>query len=541
MWLFCEDHPRVGEFRQDGKIHKLHSSHNIKPYTPKNAAQLKEKMHLRDPAGTGINSIGPTVTGAILETNPAFRSVEDLKKSMREARLGHAEEDRPLDYYADNLQREGEKPEKPEFHLVAKALMDRNAFKRIGLKDPLLIRKNRTYVEEAEKYILDEIGDALPQTPQSFRKEVIKHIGDINGAERADFDSDPLLINCKNTFLNLTTLEPVQDKGQLSRMQIDTDFKPELGRSELFENGLKEAIPQHSELFLEFVGSILLRQAVTLGKYLINVGDGRRGKSTNVTAVRKTIGTEKFSDVELIPLENNKFKVASLDGKWGNIATDMKAGRITDPANIRKLTFYEPVDAERKGLDNFSLIFTGKIILTCNSLPEMSVFAESDMNRVILIPWVGQEHELNEDYKKQFETPEEQSRILNTLLYYAQKVLSAGSLSKEQTAEEVRELWKTNSDLVNLFIDEQITDDDKDVLFGYEAVNNPTLQAVYSEYIKFVHSKGKPPQSMQKFNQKLTDQGYDKGRRKDGRIWNNLTLYRKEEAEPGQTTLPDTK
>ena len=192
-----------------------------------------------------------------------------------------------------------DEPRGPRFDEVAGVFMDHLEFVRIGMKNPLMIKKNRTYVEEGAKLVHRFISHALPTKSQSFRNEVVKHIGDCNIMERDDFDANPDIMNCKNHFVDIWTGE-IQDDNYLSMMQIDTDYQPDLGRSTLDETGVAEAIPEYAEVFLEFISCILLRHSLKIGKMLINVGDGRRGKSTYVMAARNVFGTEKFSDVELV-------------------------------------------------------------------------------------------------------------------------------------------------------------------------------------------------------------------------------------------------
>lgn len=415
----------------------------------------------------------------------------------------------------------------PEHDQVAEILANYFDFARIGHenKSPLLIKENRCYTESGIDVILRLISKSLPKSNQNFRREVIRHLGDLNLCTSSDFDRLARILNCKNMYLDRTVMREYVNDDYKSRLQIESDYRPELGRSTLVELGIHAAIPEHAELFLQFMSSILLTDSVKLGKFLINIGDGRRGKSTYLLAIRNMFGKEKFGDLELTEIENKRFDVATLEGKWGNICTDMTGGKLLQTTKIKKLVFQEPINVENKGQTPHTMIFKGRLVFSTNELPELDTFSESFLNRLILIPWQGKKHELNEEYQKLLETPEEKSRILNTLLHYAKIVEKNGGIQFEQSHDELIELWRLNSNLTTQFIETRCSDLDEPVPTGYEVIVKPTLQVLYKEYRKYCKEKGKPSHSIETFDKRVEAMNYTKGKRKDGRIWIDLQLY----------------
>ena len=517
-WFFCDTHPEIGRFSDQTILYKNHQECN--GFRHATVDDLKDKTKGAVKHAQRANFDKQAVAQA-LDTCAAMQSPEALKAALQDKRGILSNSLKALLSRKDD----DDKPITPTHDEIADIFEEQYDFARIGMDGKLMVRNNRTYVEEGEELIHKIMSEAAPKLKQSMRHEVVLHLGDKNQHKREEFDADPLIINAKNCFFDLKSGKEIEDEGYLSRMQIDTKYRPEMGRSELFEGSVKQAIPEQEKTFMEFCSSILIRDGLRLGKMMINVGDGRRGKSTHVLAVRNIFGTDKFSDAGLVQLEADKFKVSRLDGKWGNITTDISTGKLKSTDVTKKLVFHEPTDAERKGIDSYTLVFTGRLIFVCNELPELEKYERSFMNRVILVLWTGKEYDLDEKYQDSFGTEDEKSRILNTLLHYARQILENKKLLHVQDADTVMSLWKKHSDITTRFIDEMITDEEDDGFDNLLPVLHPTLERTYTEYIRYCHDQGETPQSKSKLDAKLVECGYIQGRIKEGRIWGNMVLY----------------
>ena len=377
----------------------------------------------------------------------------------------------------------------------------------------LLYKHNRTYIEGARKKIEKILSTQYAGRGPKWVKDITETIIQQNTTEmNEEFDPDPFIINCKNEFVNIQTGEIYRDDNYLSTMQIDTEYRPELGESKLLISMLKEAIPNDYNIFLEFFGTILLRNIteIPIRRMLINVGKTGRGKSAMITALRDVFGKSKFTKIDLKELFNERFKIDALNDKWGNITTELSEGEITKAGKAKALISGEGITAERKFGENYELDFKGRLITSTNELPTIELDG-AFLKRLIMIKWEHEEFMDDIKKEKKLETSEERSRILNTLIKYAQATIKHGGLIHEKgTRDERKQLWMEFSEPTIFFIMDNCrayTGNEpppelKDPK-NYEYIKDPPTKMVYSKYENFMKGQDRGTESINTFNRRL--------------------------------------
>ena len=116
--------------------------------------------------------------------------------------------------------------------------------------------------------------------------------------ERAEFDQDRMILNCKNCFVDLREYKIINPDQLYSLFQIDTKYNPKAGRSEIFETMVSQCTTKH-ELLLETIACSLTRQEINPEQILIMIGDTNNGKSTLIRILKAVFGTSVISSVKL--------------------------------------------------------------------------------------------------------------------------------------------------------------------------------------------------------------------------------------------------
>ncbi len=430
---------------------------------------------------------------------------------------------------------------------VADALMNLQSFARItGTRDKdLLKQENRVYIKGGFEFVKKQIAWHLPEESAAFRLEVVKFIADYNNAAREDFDKDKLILNCKNCFVNIETDRKYDDHEDLmSLVQIDTNYKPELGESKLFLKTIKESSPDYWEFILEHAACGLSRGHIKPERCLVLTGDGQNGKSTILLVLEKLFGKDNVGNIKMQKIQEDRFAAARLENKMVNLFPDLSEQTMEHMDVLKAIVTHDRIDVEHKGIDGWSATITAMMIFSCNELPNLPNYADSTLRRFTVLPF-RQNFKQNEALKEELTTEDEKSRILNTLISYHKKLVQNGrKLIHTQTNKEVEDLWRNNSDSATQFIIKHILPLNLlEEVKGKDMVPKPTATMVYDDYIRFCHLDGQTPLTPTGFNKKMTIDGYKtyvtRENKESIRKWENCILKRIEDRvlDTSQNTL----
>lgn len=146
----------------------------------------------------------------------------------------------------------------------------------------------------------------------------------------------------------------------------------------------------------EILGYILFRRNEFAATFILT-GDGSNGKSSYLKIIRKLIGSDNASSLDLNELDQ-RFKTAELFGKLANIGDDIGKGYIKESSIFKKLSTGETLNVERKGKDPFDFTNYAKLIFSANEMPRINDFSDGLGRRLQIVPFKAKFTSNDDDY-----------------------------------------------------------------------------------------------------------------------------------------------
>ncbi|EPM3047889.1 DNA primase family protein [Listeria monocytogenes] len=225
----------------------------------------------------------------------------------------------------------------------------------------------------------------LPALNQSKRREVVSYLQAIASEGKM---APVHYVAVENGLLNIETWELEEFTPDLViKNKIPIRYVAD-SYSEVTDRTLNKIACQNKQLRAvmdELFGYILLRRN-EFGKTFILTGNGSNGKSTFLKLLRRFVGKESTSSLDLKDL-NKQFKNAMLFGKLANIGDDIAKTPIRDSSEFKKLTTGEAITVERKGHDPFDFENYAKLIFSANETPIIEDNSDGLLRRLMLIPF----------------------------------------------------------------------------------------------------------------------------------------------------------
>lgn len=244
----------------------------------------------------------------------------------------------------------------------------------------------RVYIDgcrKIEKLMLDVVGDLTKRQ----RSEVLSYI-DVMCTEDVDM-ADVKYCAFTNGVLDMDTLTLGGfDPSVVITNLIPWDYRRD-AYSAVVDKMLTKVACKDKEiraLLEEAVGSLLYRRN-ELRKAFILTGGARGGKSSYINMLGTMLGESNMSALDLNDLSGNRFRIAELFGKLGNLGDDIGDNFIEDMSIFKKLVSGDKVMAERKGQDPFFFSNYAKFIFSANDLPRMRDKSSAALDRMIVIPF----------------------------------------------------------------------------------------------------------------------------------------------------------
>lgn len=236
----------------------------------------------------------------------------------------------------------------------------------------------------------------LPTLTSSRRIEVLRYLQLQAKEEQL---ANVKYIALRNGIFNLDTWKLQDfDPAIIIKNKIPISFVPN-SYSEVTDKTLDKIAVNDSQLRLvleEIFGYVLFRRN-ELGKAFILTGDGSNGKSSYLKIVRRLVGSENTSSLDLKEL-NQRFKTAELFGKLANIGDDISNEYIKDNSEFKKLTTGETINAERKGRDPFDFNNYAKLVFSANKMPRINDTSNGLTRRLMFIPFNAKFSPTDADY-----------------------------------------------------------------------------------------------------------------------------------------------
>lgn len=317
--------------------------------------------------------------------------------------------------------------------------------------------------------------------------------------------------NKKKVFINLQngTYEIHSSEHKLREFQRNDFityqlpfFYDPLAKAPLFNQYLEKILPEKEKqlVLAEYLGYLFIKNnTLKLEKALILYGSGANGKSVFFEIVNALVGQENFCSYSLSSLtETNGYQRAELQNKLVNYASEIN-GKL-ETSIFKQLVSGEQVEARKIYKSPFTMEDYARLIFNCNELPKEVENTNAYFRRFLIVPFevtIPDQEQDKELAKKIIE--HELSGIFNWVLEGLNRLLQNKSFSNCPQADNVLNQYKTESDSVKMFLQDE------------EYNKSPTeyilLKDLYNQYKIFCSEDGYYPVKKSNFSKRLKDNG----------------------------------
>lgn len=290
--------------------------------------------------------------------------------------------------------------------------------------------------------------------------QVLTFIADSTKRDAVSLRPPDNLLLVKNGILDVDTgtLRPFSpDYFFTSRIQAE--FRPE-ARCQKVDKFLEEITANAKDAkTLKQIIAYTTIGGYRLRKCFVLLGAGANGKTTYLLLVNAFLGADSVAAIPLQELCENRFAAANLFGKLANICADIPSKRIEYAGTLKGLTGNDPIDAERKGIqERLRFVNSAKLLFSANELPESGDNSDGFYRRWILLSFPNiftEKPELIDELT----ALEELSGLLNEILLLRKELLDSKAFASEKSSTLTRALWQVNSAPAAQFIAEFIDED----------------------------------------------------------------------------------
>ncbi len=266
---------------------------------------------------------------------------------------------------------------------VRAELVDKHAL------DPISMRK-----------FLDQLGQA------GSTSAMLKQAESYLTVEIDAFDTDPMLINCRNFTLKVgldkdgklkVVKRPHSPADRITRM-VDVDYDPQAS-AELYVKVFQESLPdpEISGFFKRCMGYAITGQVYEQAFFILQ-GKGRDGKSTLLDAAREVMGGYGgVGDINTF-LETTNAGASGASPDLIKLAGDVRLVVLSEPqrgakfheGRLKAWTSGSPITARQLREAPIDFRPKGKLFVECNALPVVRGDDEGIWRRANVIPFENQ-------------------------------------------------------------------------------------------------------------------------------------------------------
>jgi len=310
----------------------------------------------------------------------------------------------------------------------------------------------------------------------------------------------------------------------------------------------KEECPKALETFKKWVGDkwVLLFEIIGYTLYPRNkykkafvlVGGTNAGKTTFLNLIEDLVGEDNHTSVGINELLNpfDKFATSELYQKLVNTISETKNYTMIDIDKFKKLIGLDSITADVKYKDRIKFKPYAKLIIATNKPPRIDKKDEEEdidealWDRLLIIEFPNKFPKDDEWYEKTF-TKDEMEGTLTVGIVAFMRVLQQGRFDFEQTPEEVRDIWLTETDNVYRFIKTYVSRRKLKLDPGNENLWIPKYK-LYEIYEKYCINTKTKPVDKKEFAEKLRDYfGITTGRKTSDNIYAYMGIGLVEESE----------
>jgi len=378
------------------------------------------------------------------------------------------------------------------------------------------------------------------------KREFMERLKDLTLEE---LDYDPLSIAFKNVYLDwgkfLHENKPLSEsveKPNAERVvfhQINYNLIIEdliIENINDIENAAKKFCPKALKAFKDWVGDkwILLFEIIgyclypkyDMHKAVMLVGDGRNGKSTYLSLVKKILGRKNTTSVKLQDLIKEKFAVAQLYHKLANIFADLPSEAIEDTGVFKILTGEDEITADRKFRDPITFVNYAKLLFSANELPKVSDMTLAFWRRWLVVEFPNK-FEINPKFFEETFTEEEIEGVILVAVHAFKQVWMRKKFSFEETEADYKEVWLKMTNPVYAFIKDSI----ENGILIEEKDAEVSMTDLYKLYVSYCQNEGRRVVPKNIFSMELERLGYRGKRIRGYKYFEGLRIARDEDTE----------
>ena len=250
-------------------------------------------------------------------------------------------------------------------------------------------------------------------------------------------------------------------------------------------------------LLEEMVGYTMFRRN-ELGKAFILTGAGKNGKSTFLNMIKRMLGFNNLSVLDMKKL-NDRFSTVMLFGKLANIGDDISEEFIADSSDFKKITTGEMIDAEQKGQPKFQFEPYCKLLFSANSIPRIGKGRDSGaiMRRLVIIPFNARFDKTSDDFDAyigdELKSQLSMEYLIKVGIEGLKRVLATQEFTIcEAVQRELEEFEETNNPILGFFKE----NDEKDI-------DGHATKDVYLRYQKYCFENGLQDISAGEFSKQI--------------------------------------
>jgi len=354
-----------------------------------------------------------------------------------------------------------------------------------------------------------------------FRKQLIEQFLAVSYLPTPEPPKDVVYINLKNGTFEISALNKKTkirnfNSHDFLTYQLPFDYN-EKATAPIFQNYLNTVLPDKDcqNVLAEFLGYVFVKQKGILKeeKALVLYGTGANGKSVFFEIVNALLGNENLSSYTLEDLASNKstaeYYRAKIANKLVNYASEIN-GRL-ETSIFKAMTSGEPISARLPYGNPMIITDYAKLIFNCNTLPTDVEHSNAYFRRFLIIPFEVTIPEHLQDKQLHSKIIEnELSGVFNWVLEGLNRLLEQKRFSNCEAATKAVEDYKTNSDSVKQFINENE--------FVKSNERTVEIKQFYNDYKTFCNEDGFRPVSKKTFKTRLESFGVEVKRRNTGWI-----------------------
>lgn len=278
-----------------------------------------------------------------------------------------------------------------------------------------------------------------------------------------------------------------------------------------FDKYLEYVLPEldSRDSLAEFIGYCLVNnETLKLEKMAILIGDGANGKSVFFEIISALFGKGNMSHYSLKNLtEDRGIYRIGIQGKLLNYSSEL--GKNLGTTILKQLVSGEPVDARSLYKSPITIVNYARLMFNANEMPSDVELNDGFMRRFMIIRFGVHIPESMRDpnlSKRIIDT--ELSGVFNWALSGLKRILLNKGFTKSQALNIELEKFKSSSDSVRLFLEEES--------FEKSKVNPIVLKELYKFYKQFCFDFNYRAVSLRKFTERIRQIGFEMERRNYG-------------------------